>query len=318
MRRMIPAAAGLFPCRAGSLAPWRDSDEQDAELLALRSRHGERIPSAFRGPHPRALRRPRTLLGASRRPDARVSVVAAAAANALVLSWMHDAGMQRPARRGRQRRRPLRGRAARPALPDAGVAPRHGSRRGRYDGMLGVVSAIECVASLAARRLQPAIRGGSHRLRRRRRRAFQRACCGQPCGGRHVRPGQPRAQRCQRQAHARRAARVRPRSGRDRRRAARRRAELLAYVELHIEQGPVLESEGLPVGVVTRDQRRQPLGGADCRQRRSCRHGADAPAPRRARRGRGMRARRRVDRRQRSRAWWARWARSRRCPGQPT
>jgi allantoate deiminase len=32
--------------------------------------------------------------------------------------------------------------------------------------------------------------------------------------------------------------------------AARARSELLAYVELHIEQGPVLEAEGLPVGVV--------------------------------------------------------------------
>jgi allantoate deiminase len=33
--------------------------------------------------------------------------------------------------------------------------------------------------------------------------------------------------------------------------AARSRRELLAYLELHIEQGPVLENEGLPVGVVT-------------------------------------------------------------------
>ncbi|MEA2881860.1 MAG: allantoate deiminase, partial [Bradyrhizobium sp.] len=33
--------------------------------------------------------------------------------------------------------------------------------------------------------------------------------------------------------------------------AARARSELLGYVELHIEQGPVLEAEGLPVGVVT-------------------------------------------------------------------
>ena len=31
----------------------------------------------------------------------------------------------------------------------------------------------------------------------------------------------------------------------------RRREDVLAYVELHIEQGPVLEAEGLPVGVVT-------------------------------------------------------------------
>jgi len=33
--------------------------------------------------------------------------------------------------------------------------------------------------------------------------------------------------------------------------AARARGELLGYVELHIEQGPVLEEKGLPVGVVT-------------------------------------------------------------------
>src|SRR5882724_8353695 len=33
--------------------------------------------------------------------------------------------------------------------------------------------------------------------------------------------------------------------------AARARGELLGYVELHIEQGPVLEAESLPVGVVT-------------------------------------------------------------------
>ena len=32
---------------------------------------------------------------------------------------------------------------------------------------------------------------------------------------------------------------------------ARKKGEVLAYAELHIEQGPVLESEGLPVGVVT-------------------------------------------------------------------
>jgi allantoate deiminase len=33
--------------------------------------------------------------------------------------------------------------------------------------------------------------------------------------------------------------------------AARARSELLAYIELHIEQGPVLEAKGLPVGVVS-------------------------------------------------------------------
>jgi len=39
--------------------------------------------------------------------------------------------------------------------------------------------------------------------------------------------------------------------------AARIRSELHGYVELHIEQGPVLESENLPVGVVTAT--RQPI-----------------------------------------------------------
>jgi allantoate deiminase len=33
--------------------------------------------------------------------------------------------------------------------------------------------------------------------------------------------------------------------------ARRSKSEVLAYAELHIEQGPVLEAEGLPVGVVT-------------------------------------------------------------------
>jgi allantoate deiminase len=33
--------------------------------------------------------------------------------------------------------------------------------------------------------------------------------------------------------------------------AAKRGQDVLAYAELHIEQGPVLEAEGLPVGVVT-------------------------------------------------------------------
>ncbi|MET4388114.1 allantoate deiminase [Bradyrhizobium sp. F1.4.3] len=33
--------------------------------------------------------------------------------------------------------------------------------------------------------------------------------------------------------------------------AARARRELLAYIELHIEQGPVLEAQNLPIGVVT-------------------------------------------------------------------
>jgi allantoate deiminase len=33
--------------------------------------------------------------------------------------------------------------------------------------------------------------------------------------------------------------------------AAKRREDVIAYAELHIEQGPILEAEGLPLGVVT-------------------------------------------------------------------
>src|SRR5205085_4615497 len=35
------------------------------------------------------------------------------------------------------------------------------------------------------------------------------------------------------------------------REVARHKGDVVAYAELHIEQGPVLEAEGLPVGVVT-------------------------------------------------------------------
>ncbi len=46
---------------------------------------------------------------------------------------------------------------------------------------------------------------------------------------------------------------------------ARRREDVLGYVELHIEQGPVLEAEGLPLGVVTAingaSRRRLVVGG---------------------------------------------------------
>ena len=41
--------------------------------------------------------------------------------------------------------------------------------------------------------------------------------------------------------------------------AARRADDVLGYVEVHIEQGPVLEAEDLPVGIVTAHQRRVPV-----------------------------------------------------------
>ena len=63
-------------------------------------------------------------------------------------------------------------------------------------------------------------------------------------------------------------------------RGASRRTQILGYVELHIEQGPMLEKEGLPVGVVTA------IAGASrleitCRRGRPRRHRRHGRAPRR-------------------------------------
>ena len=121
---------------------------------------------------------------------------------------------------------------------------------GKYDGMLGVVAAIDCVHALNARgtRLpfaievvgfadEEGVRFGSTLL-------GSRAIAGtfdprlldsRDGGGTSMRD-------------ALTAFGLDPeRSGN----AARRRADVLAYAELHIEQGPVLEAEGIPVGVVT-------------------------------------------------------------------
>jgi allantoate deiminase len=121
---------------------------------------------------------------------------------------------------------------------------------GRYDGMLGVITAIECVHALnaAGHRLpfavevvgfadEEGVRFGTSLL-------CSRAIAGTldeevlnavDKDGVHI-------------AEAMRKAGLDPaRVGE----AAYSSAQVLAYAELHIEQGPVLEAEGLPVGVVT-------------------------------------------------------------------
>ena len=75
-----------------------------------------------------------------------------------------------------------------------------------------------------------------------------------------------------------------------------------AYFEVHIEQGPVLEAAGLPLGVVTAIAGQTRFNLAFDGQRRPRRDDADGPAPRRARRGRGVRARGRARRARRARA----------------
>jgi len=172
------------------------------------------------------------------------------AANRLVLGWMCEAGMSATLDAignvvGRYE-------GERPGLPALLLGSHLDTVRdaGRYDGMLGVVTAIECVASLAARgkRLpfaievigfadEEGVRFGSTLL-------GSRAVAGtfKPEVLDSVDANGVSMRAAMRE------------SGLDPERiaqAARRREDVLAYAELHIEQGPVLEAEGLPVGVVT-------------------------------------------------------------------
>jgi allantoate deiminase len=121
---------------------------------------------------------------------------------------------------------------------------------GKYDGMLGVVAAIECVHALNARgkRLPFALEilgfADEEGTRFNATLLGSRAVAGtfKPEVLDNVdRDGIPMRE-------AMRAFGLDPvQIGA----AARRREDILAYAELHIEQGPVLEAEGLPVGVVT-------------------------------------------------------------------
>jgi allantoate deiminase len=173
-----------------------------------------------------------------------------AAANELVLEWMRAAGMA--ARRDAIGNVVGRYEGDRPGLPCLMLGSHLDTVRdaGKYDGMLGVVTAIECVASLAARgrRLpfavevvgfadEEGVRFGVTLL-------GSRAIAG---------TFDPSALDAKDRAGVSMRAALAD-AGLDPVRiaaAARRRDEVLAYAELHIEQGPVLEAEGLPVGVVT-------------------------------------------------------------------
>ena len=172
------------------------------------------------------------------------------AANELVLGWMREAGMRSQLDAignvaGRYE-------GVRPGLPCLMLGSHLDTVRdaGKYDGMLGVVAAIECVDALhaAGRRLpfaievvgfadEEGVRFGATLL-------GSRAVAGSFDPS--VLDARDREGRSMRDAM--RSFGLDPGGIAH---AARRREELLAYAELHIEQGPVLEAEGLPVGVVT-------------------------------------------------------------------
>ena len=201
----------------------------------------------------RVLERCDALARCSEQPDGLTRVYLSPeqrAAGALVLQWMADAGMS--ARLDAIGNVVGRYEGERPGLPCLMLGSHLDTVRdaGKYDGMLGVVTAVECVATLSARkqRLPFAIEVigfadeegvrfnatllGSHAVAG----SFDRA---------HLERTDT-AGKTMREALSE-AGLVPEAIGS----AARRRDELLAYAELHIEQGPVLEAEGLPVGVVT-------------------------------------------------------------------
>ncbi len=171
-------------------------------------------------------------------------------ANALVLSWMNDAGM----RAGIDAIGNIVGRyeGVQPGLPCLMLGSHLDTVRdaGKYDGMLGVVAAIECVHALNASgtRLPVAVEvagfADEEGVRFSATLLGSRAIAGTfdfTTLDKTDRNGFSMRE-AMRQFGLDPANIVQ---------AARRRDEVAAYVELHIEQGPVLEAEGLAVGVVT-------------------------------------------------------------------
>ena len=172
------------------------------------------------------------------------------AANDLVLGWMHEAGMQ--ARLDAIGNCVGRYEGAAPGLPSLMLGSHLDTVRdaGKYDGMLGVVTAIECVAALAASgtRLpfaidvvgfadEEGVRFGATLL-------GSRAIAGTfDDSALDATDGDGMSMRDAMRDFGLDPVRIAD--------AARRPQDVLAYAELHIEQGPVLESLGLPVGVVT-------------------------------------------------------------------
>lgn len=119
---------------------------------------------------------------------------------------------------------------------------------GKYDGMLGIVTAIECVAAIAPGRLPFAIEVVAFADEEGVR--FNSTLLGSRAIAGTLEPAT--LDRVDKDGVSMRDA-LRE-FGLDAGKlpsAARARGEVLAYVELHIEQGPVLEREGLPVGIVT-------------------------------------------------------------------
>jgi allantoate deiminase len=174
----------------------------------------------------------------------------ARAATDKVLGWMREAGMQ--ARLDAIGNVVGRYEAERPGRPCLMLGSHLDTVRdaGKYDGMLGVVSAIECVHALHAKkaRLPFAIEvvgfGDEEGVRFGTTLLGSRAIAGTL---------DPKVLDTK-DASGKTIAAALAEFGLDPSalpQVSRKKGEVAAYAELHIEQGPVLEAEELPVGVVT-------------------------------------------------------------------
>jgi len=171
-------------------------------------------------------------------------------ANELVLGWMREAGMT--ARFDAAGNCVGRYEGERPGLPCLMLGSHLDTVRdaGKYDGMLGVIAGIECVRTLHLRgkRLPFAVEvvgfADEEGTRFNATLLGSRAVAG--TFKTEVLDAVDKDGVAMREA-LRRFGLDPARIGE----AAHRKADVLAYAELHIEQGPVLEAEGLPVGVVT-------------------------------------------------------------------
>ena len=174
----------------------------------------------------------------------------ARAATDKVLGWMREAGME--AKLDAIGNAVGRYEGERPGLPCLMLGSHLDTVRdaGKYDGMLGVISAIECVASLHQqnKRLPFAIEvigfGDEEGVRFGTTLLGSRAVAG-------IFDGNALSAT---DSDGKTMSTALKEFGLDPQaipKVARRKVDVLAYAELHIEQGPVLESEGLPVGVVT-------------------------------------------------------------------
>jgi allantoate deiminase len=173
-----------------------------------------------------------------------------ARASDLVLSWMRDAGMS--ARVDAVGNVVGRYEGARPGLPALVLGSHLDTVRdaGKYDGMLGVVTAIACMDQLnrASRRLDFAIEvvgfSDEEGVRYGTTMLGSEAVAGRFDSAVLARTDD----RGITMEQAFRDFGLDPAQIAS---AAHRHDDVLAYVEFHIEQGPVLEGWGLPVGCVT-------------------------------------------------------------------